>query len=167
MYAIAEKQRVGPFPHHSWQGERDDEWLNFELDYIWDTYFPDVSRVNQVKIEFAKNWKARLGMITLSSSGRTTYIGINSLLRHRQVPWFVPNITIAHELVHYAHGFGSPLPRKYAHPHKGGVVAKELARRGLEKEHNLYSNWLAEHWHSFYPRTTSGLTLVSNLSASF
>lgn len=167
MYAIADIHTVGPFSHHLWQGERDNEWLKFELDYIWDTYFSDVARVNHVTIEFAKKWKARLGMITLSASGRTTYIGINSLLRLRQVPWFVPDITIAHELVHYSHGFGSPLPRKYDHPHKGGIVAKELAKRGLEKEHNLYANWLAEHWHTFYPRAKGGLALVSNLAASF
>ena len=166
MYAIAELQSVGLLPHHSWQDERDNEWLNFELDYIWDTYFSDITRVNSVKIEFARNWKARVGMITLSASGSMTYIGINSLLRYRQVPWFVPTITIAHELVHYAHGFGSPLPRKYSHPHKGGIVFKELAARGLEKEHNLYTNWLADYWHSFYSRMTSELTLVPDLSAS-
>lgn len=166
MYAISETQAVGPFPHRRWQGERDSEWLDAELDYLWNTHFRDVTRANVVKIQFAKEWKARLGMITLSASGRTTYIGINSLLCNRQVPWYVPTVTIAHELVHYTHGFGSPLQRKYRHPHKGGVVAKELKARGLEIEHHLFSNWITDHWHSFYARATSGLMLVSNLPAS-
>ncbi|MCL5264160.1 MAG: hypothetical protein M1343_03030 [Chloroflexi bacterium] len=142
------------------QGTRDDEWLRYELDYIWDAYFRDVMRVNVVKIQFSREWKARLGMITLSASGHTTHIGINSLLRNRQAPWFVPMITIAHELVHYAHGFGSPLPREHAHPHRGGIVARELERRGLGEEHRMWLKWVCEDWHSFYARAKSGLRLV-------
>jgi hypothetical protein len=164
MHAIVEPNVVGPFPHRSWQGERDDEWLSAELDYLWQAHFDDVTRANLVKIQFAKRWKGRLGMITLSASGRTTYIGINSLLCDLQVPWYVPTITIAHELVHYAHGFGSPLAKQYTHPHKGGVVAKELRSRGLGVEYRLFDNWTNEHWHAFYGRATSALRLVPELT---
>jgi hypothetical protein len=166
MYAIFEPHVVGPFPHRSWPGERDNEWLADELDFLWRMYFDDVKRANMVRIMFARSWKTRLGMITLSTSGRTTYIAINSLLCDRQVPWYVPTITIAHELVHYAHGFGSPLDRTKPHPHKGGVVPKELRSRGLDVEYRLFDNWANEHWQAFYSRATSALKLVPELSAS-
>ncbi|MBI2953521.1 MAG: hypothetical protein HYY30_04345 [Chloroflexi bacterium] len=166
MSAIAETERVGSFPHNLTKDDRDNEWLNAKLDFLWNTYFSDVARVNHVKIEFGKRWKGRLGMITLSASGSTTYIAVNSLLRSRQAPYFVPTITVAHELVHYAHGFGSPLPRRYAHPHQGGVVAKDLAERGLGNEHRLYRKWLAEHWYDFYGRATSPIRRVSSLPVS-
>src|SRR3990172_5532608 len=113
MYAVAEAEArfldVALLDVGKCQRDRDDEWLRRDLDYLWDTHFGDVRRANHLEIEFARDWKSRLGLITLSSSGRTTYIGINSLLRCAQVPWYVPTVTIAHELAHYSHGFGSPL----------------------------------------------------------
>lgn len=150
MYAVAEAPFIDPTLGDPITSDRNKEWLRRELDDIWARHFHDVERANYVEIGFGRAWKARLGLITLSSSGRTTFIGVNSLLRSRFVPRYVPRVTIAHELVHYAHGFGSPLPKIYSHPHRGGVVAKELARRGLGFEHQLYNQWLQEHWHGFY-----------------
>ncbi len=96
------------------------------------------------------SWKTRLGVIKLSECQRHTLIGINSLLRLPAVPPLIVEVTIAHELVHYAHGFGSPLPRKYRYPHRGGVVERELRRRGLGEKLAEYSRWLEEHWFPLY-----------------
>ena len=128
---------------------RTDEWLGQELAYVWSRYFPDTPRVNEVNIFFGRGWKTRLGFITSSVCGSRSYIGINKLLRHPQVPDYVNTITIAHELTHYSHGFGSPLPRKYQHPHKGGVVAKELVARGLGPQLRHYLKWTNECWEPF------------------
>jgi len=136
-------------------GERDNRWLRQELNYLWITFFSDVPHANSVMIEYSRGWKNRLGMICLSLTGRTSYIGINSLLRLPQVPSYVALVTIAHELVHYSHGFGSPLPRRYEHPHRGGVVVKELVNRGLGSEYDLYLQWIREHWEVFYARNRS------------
>ncbi len=81
------------------------------LDYIWQHYFSDISRVNEVQIAYCFPWKNRLGLIRLSLDNALSFIGINALLQHQQVPEYILITTIAHELTHYAHGFGSPLPR--------------------------------------------------------
>ncbi len=160
MYAVAETPLIDSSANDQARSDRDEEWLRRELEFIWETYFGDVERLNAVEIRFGRPWKARLGMITLSASGRTTYIGVNSLLHSRLVPNFIPRVTIAHELVHYSHGFGSPLPKKCSHPHRGGVVAKELADRGLDDEHRYYQQWLHDNWLLFYGRCRYGLKLM-------
>ena len=133
---------------------RDDLWLERELDYLWENHFADVPRVNHVAVAFTGTWKTRLGVITLSEDQKTTYISLNALLGHPEVPYYVASITLAHEMVHYCHGFGSPLPRRYKYPHRGGIVEKELRRRGLQVEHDLYDDWVYTHWYDFYERVT-------------
>jgi hypothetical protein len=131
---------------------RDDPWLRREVDLIWARYFPDTPRVNAVDVAWRRAWKRRLGVISLSHDESTTRIGLNSLLARSEVPYCVTLITVAHELTHYAHGFGSPLPRKYPHPHRGGVVTRELRERGLADAHDEYCDWIDQHWWSFYAR---------------
>jgi hypothetical protein len=62
------------------------------------------------------------------------------------VPESVLISTISHEICHYAHGFHSPLPKKYKYPHKGGVVNKELSVRGLDTVIKESDIWLKENW---------------------
>jgi hypothetical protein len=131
---------------------RDGAWLRRELDGVWDRYFADTPRVNEVDIEFVGAWKRRLGVIRMSLDEAETHIGINSLLRHEDAPYCITLITVAHELAHYAHGFGSPLPRKYQFPHRGGVIERELIARGLRRELDHYEDWIEHHWWSFYAR---------------
>ena len=131
---------------------RDDHWLRGEVDQIWGRYFHDTPRVNQIDVGWRKAWKRRLGVISLSHDEQTTHIGVNSLLARPEAPYCLTLITVAHELVHYAHGFGSPLPRKYTHPHRGGIVLRELRDRGLDAELDEYHGWIDQHWWSFYAR---------------
>lgn len=125
-------------------------WLAEQLAHIWATYFPDVARVNDVTVRFVREGKTRLGWIALSESGRSTLIGINGLLALPDVPQYVCHVTIAHELVHYAHGFGSPLPCCFVDPHAGGVVERELEVRGLGALLQWSDEWSTRHWFSFY-----------------
>jgi hypothetical protein len=140
---------------------RDDRWLNHILETIWNHYFADVPRVNHVRVDYGAAWKTRLGLITMSEDEATSYIQINSLLRHWDVPDNVTQITVAHEMVHYAHGFGSPLPRRYKHPHRGGIVKRELHRRGLAAEYARYDEWVYERWYDFHAANTVGQRGVS------
>jgi hypothetical protein len=133
-------------------GHRDDDWLRREVDDIWARYFDDTPRVNEVEVGWRRPWKRRLGVISLSHDQKTTRIGLNSLLARHDAPYCLTLITVAHELTHYAHGFGSPLPRKYRHPHRGGIVTRELRKRGLEAALAEYHGWIEEHWWSFYAR---------------
>ncbi len=129
---------------------RDDRWLEQLLDLIWTNHFSDTPRLNHVHVSFGAAWKSRLGLITMSEDEETTYIQVNALLRLAEVPEYVAKITVAHEMVHYAHGFGSPLPRRYKHPHRGGIVRRELVNRGLALEYELYDTWVYTHWYDMY-----------------
>ncbi|HEU5382789.1 MAG TPA: hypothetical protein VFV38_45865 [Ktedonobacteraceae bacterium] len=120
------------------------------LENIWNGYFSDVSRVNQVDIAYYRPWKRRLGQIRMSFDSRTSCIGLNSLLQLSQIPEYILITTIAHELVHYTHGFGSPLPCLHPHPHAGHVVDRELERRGLGETLRQCNAWIDQHWFSFY-----------------
>ncbi|MGH2507668.1 MAG: hypothetical protein ACRDHZ_09745 [Ktedonobacteraceae bacterium] len=122
------------------------------LDEIWQGYFADVSRVNQLEIAYGQPWKRRLGLIRLSLDNTTSFIGVNALLQIQQIPEYILIITIAHEITHYAHGFGSPLPRQYTHPHAHHVVQDELERRGLGEMMRLCDAWIDSAWFSFYDR---------------
>ncbi|MBX6771472.1 MAG: hypothetical protein IRY83_07085 [Chloroflexi bacterium] len=139
------------------QAVRDSDWLCRTLYDLWDRYFSDTPRVNIVRIGFGRAWKNRLGSICLSDDQSTSYISINSLLRYPEVPDYVPLVTVAHEMVHYAHGFGSPLPRRYRHPHRGGIVRREIVRRGMAREYEQYDAWICAHWYDFYHARTRRL----------
>lgn len=130
--------------------QRDERWLADLLDQIWEQYFTDTPRANRVRVSYGGAWKSRLGLITMSEDEKTSYIQVNALLKHPEIPENITFVTVAHEMVHYAHGFGSPLPRRYKHPHRGGVVKRELFRRGMAREYDLYDQWVYDHWYEFY-----------------
>jgi hypothetical protein len=135
---------------HSAKRGEDERNVTQYLERIWQEYFADIPRVNAVQIAYCSPWKMRLGLIRLSLDNATTFIGINSLLRLVQVPECVLITTIAHELVHYAHGFGSPLPRLYPHPHAHDIVEQELEQRALGELLRYSNTWIDDEWHSFY-----------------
>lgn len=130
---------------------RDNAWLAGQLDYIWDTWFADIQRVTPVSIRFVRPWKRRLAVIYLTEGEQHSFIGVNRLLRDWRVPYTVCLVTIAHELAHYAHGFGSHMPRRYRHPHRGNVVQQELSRRGLGDELRFYTDWTNDCWFDLLP----------------
>ena len=122
------------------------------LETIWQRYFSDVPCMNEVQIAYCAPWKTRLGLIRMTVDEAISFIGINALLQQHTVPEYLLVTTIAHELVHYAHGFGSPLPRLYTHPHANNVVNKELTRRGLKEYVQLSDEWIDNYWFEFYQK---------------
>lgn len=148
---------------------RDNKWLENRLDYIWESFFPDIKRANKVVIKFGKKARRQLGSIkwvdqdgkglkvrrSILKKIRTyrfkpksarTQITITSYFKDEKVPDFVVDATISHELCHYAHGFSSPLKQIYNHPHKGNVVGKELSRRGIGELEKDAKDWLKDNW---------------------
>ena len=109
---------------------RDDQWLAERLNQIWQLLFPEIERKNNVVIRFKGRWKNKFGHIKRLKNNDTE-IAINGLFRNEIIPEYVIDTTIAHELIHYSHGFQSPLPRKYKHPHAGGIVRREMLKRGF------------------------------------
>lgn len=127
---------------------RDDAWLQMVLDKIWDNYFADVPQENDVRIIFGRRAKRRLGSISVDPlQPNTSLITINGIFkREAEVPEFVVEATIFHELTHYSHGFNSPLTRARAHPHAGGVMRHEFAERGLLELYLQQKQWLKANW---------------------
>ena len=145
---------------------RDNSYLEERLYYIWENFFADVPRKNSVIIKFGKGSGRQLGSIKWANEStkikgvigkkideinsqddkRISLITITKLFQNEIVPEYIIDATIAHELVHYTHGFNSPLERSVKHPHKGKVVEKELNKRGLGKMYQSSNVWLKENW---------------------
>ena len=148
---------------------RDNDYLEERLFSLWEDHFADVPRKNLVLIKFGKYSKRQLGSIRWitkrtgdkgllkkreseldeQDDKRITLITVTRYFQDPTVPDYVVDATIAHELVHYVHGFHSPLKQVYKHPHKGGVIEKELRKRGLGKMHGAATTWQRANWQKF------------------
>ena len=149
------------------QTERTNEWLEKMMYDLWEGHFNDIPRKNYVLIKFGRRAKRQLGSIKWVRSNtkvkqllrervsnlseqddsRITVITITSLFRSFRVPVYVVESTVAHEMVHYAHGFFSPLKQMYNYPHQGGIIRRELEQRGLGEIHRKSKKWLKEKWY--------------------
>jgi len=141
--------------------ERDNKWLRDRLKYLWQRYFSDVPIVNKITIKFGRPTRTRLGSIKPGRKlgNEHSIITINGHFTNLEIPEFVVDAVIAHEFMHYAHGFASPHEKAFSHPHKGGVVDWDLKERGLDDILKLEKKWLKLNWsnyiknnHQFKPR---------------
>ena len=121
---------------------RNEKFLENILYDLWENHFCDIPRRNLVLIKFGKHSKRQLGSIKLASQRtkikgllkekwhdytvqddkRVTVITINRYFMDEVIPEFVVRATIAHELCHYAHGFNSPLEKRFDKPHRGSII---------------------------------------------
>lgn len=126
---------------------RDQQWLETRFSQLWQLFFPEVEKRN-VSIRWKGKWKNKFGHIKSTKKG--TEIAINTLFQDLRVPEEVIKITIAHEIVHYLHGFHSHLPRQHSHPHKGNIVNKELIKRGFKHSIKMEKEWYKKEWPPIY-----------------
>lgn len=124
---------------------RDNQWLLSRLDFLWTNYFPDISQINPVFIAFGRFARLRFGSIRLDPQLKKTYIVITSMFKNEKIPQEVVDHTIAHELCHYAHGFSSPRRKLHRFPHEGGVIRKEMEKRGLIYLFNAHQRWIKDY----------------------
>lgn len=125
-----------------------------------------MSQPNSIEIAFGRRAKRRFGSIRMDGGlrarreNRASRITINGVFRDERIPEEIIRATIAHELCHYAHGFCSPLPQKYKHPHQGSVVHRELKGRGLHHLHEYEKIWSKNNWPKIvaqeFPRVARG-----------
>lgn len=130
---------------------RDNVWLENRLVYVWDKYFSDIEKKNDVLIKFGSKARTRLGSIRYHKKGvlnfnPSTEIRLTGFFMEENVPEYIIDLTIAHELCHYTHGFFSPHPVLSRFPHKGGIVDNELKTRGLAQMLSMQKKWLKEVW---------------------
>ena len=128
--------------------ERDHLWLKKRLTIIWQRYFPDVAIANNVLVKFGRPTRTRLGSIKFGrrKENPNTIITINGFFTDPEIPDFVVDGVLAHELTHYAQGFCSPHEQNHRYPHQGGVVRRELVDRGLKDLLQLEKRWVKENW---------------------
>lgn len=125
---------------------RNQPWLKQRLTHVWQAHFSDMVAANRVVIRFGRVARTRLGSIRMSRDKKVSTILINRLFQNSVVPVEVVESTIAHELVHYLHGFSSPFEQKFCSPHAGGVVTKELKKRGFGEILQQQKRWLKTEW---------------------
>jgi hypothetical protein len=150
---------------------RTNNWLAERMYDLWDDHFADVPRKNLVIITFGRASSRQLGSIkwarkntriksllkskaiqdahAVQDDRRITVITITRNFQDPDIPEYVVKATIAHEIVHYVHGFSSPLKQTYRYPHQGGIVRKELESRGLGELHTKARRWLRENWSDY------------------
>lgn len=124
---------------------RDDYWLRKRLEAMWEMLFPEIPRENNIVVRFKGKWKNKFGHIKRLKN-KDSEIVINKFFRHEAVPEYIIDLTLAHEMVHYMHGFNSPLPRQFKHPHAGGIVNRELKKRGFGHLILQEKKWVKEEW---------------------
>jgi hypothetical protein len=129
---------------------RNNIWLERRMDVIWSKLMPEVERKNNVVILFKGRWKNKFAHIKKLRDGSTEIV-VNSLFRFPDVPDFILDTTIAHELIHYMHGFQSPYPQQFRYPHMGGIVEKEMKKRGFDFLLSLEKDWIKNRWRNLYP----------------
>jgi len=109
--------------------------------------FPERGVTNFLVIKWGGKWSRVLGRIKpLENKEYGSIIEINSLLKQIEVPEYVLDYILMHELTHYFQGFGSNHERKHKHPHKGHIVEKELARHGWDEITKKSEKWIKENW---------------------
>ena len=124
---------------------RDDLFLRNRLEYIWNTGFNDIEKKNKIYIMFKGNWKNKFGHIKMLHNGSSEIV-VNGYFKNPKVPEWIIDLTIAHELVNYSNGFNSPLPKLFKHPHQGGIVDKDLKKRGFNELIKMEKNWIEKEW---------------------
>lgn len=130
---------------------RNNHWLEQELNDIWKRYFSDIEKLNNIHIVFGRKARRRLGSIRQLNrfeKSSDTEIKITGFFKSEDIPEYIVDLTIAHELCHYAHGFASPLPKFSRFPHRGDIVDRELKARGLEEPLKLQEKWLKDNWNN-------------------
>ena len=124
---------------------RDNNWLLSRLNLIWSKYFSDVWKTNPIHIKFGRYSKYRLGSIKLNQQTHQSLITITAMFKDAGIPVSVLDHTLAHELVHFAHGFSSKRARLHQYPHAGGVVQREMEQRGMGHLNKAYKIWVKQY----------------------
>jgi hypothetical protein len=148
---------------------RNNKWLKKIAQDIWFKYFSDISPTNDLRVKFGKRAKWQLGCIRqgikeqslirrwrqASSPAMTnrlsspSVVTINGYFKNPVVPQYVIEAILAHEFIHYLSGFSSSRPRLFRYPHRGGIIDKEMKRRGLKEIEKKQKKWVKENWNRF------------------
>ncbi len=136
---------------------RSSKWLKDRFEYLKQRYFSDIEIKNNIIVKFGRPCKTRLGSI---KKGRrienfNSIITINGHFRDPQIPSYVVDAVLAHEFMHYGHGFASPHEQAYDFPHQGGVIDNDLKERGLYDILQSEKVWIKKNWEAYLKKNHS------------
>ncbi len=131
-------------------------WLGERVQLLRENHYADVPQGHPIETRWGSRARYRFGSIAARNG--VCVILANQLFADERVPVYVVDETLAHELAHYAHGYGSGLPRLYSHPHRGGIIEAELRKRGLGELHDKAEVWRKTQWEAFYLSQCDDLT---------
>jgi hypothetical protein len=127
--------------------------------------FAERGVTNFLVVKTGRKWKRTLGHIkTLENNEYGSAIEINPMLFDLDVPEYVLDYVIMHELTHYFQGFASNHQKKHKHPHRGGIVEKELARLGWEEIQTKSDKWIKENWEEILKKNGVNTTVIQRRS---
>ncbi len=142
---------------------RTDTWLRSRVERLWSLYFADSPQGLPIRVRFGSRALYRYGSIAQRKGA--SLITINGLMRYEEVPEWVVDSVLAHELVHYVQGFGSGLPKTVRYPHRGGVIQRELAQRDLADLEVRGDEWLATNWKAHFARYAPDILAAKQMRA--
>ncbi|MBU2595279.1 hypothetical protein KJ713_00375 [Patescibacteria group bacterium] len=126
---------------------RHNKWLKKIAQEIWHKYFADISPTNDLRVKFGKRARWQLGCIRQSlKKGSPSIVTINGYFKNEIVPQYVIESILAHEFVHYLTGFSSSRPKLFRYPHRGGIINREMRRRGLVEIEKKQKEWIDKNW---------------------
>lgn len=135
---------------------RTHKWLEEQFEQLLRTNFVDLAIKNPIYVRFGRRTSRRLGSISFErikeEPEKVSVITINGYFRSEVIPKEIVHVTLAHELIHYLHGFNSKHNQIFDFPHKGSIVNKELRHRGFSNELKFQRQWLKEKWEKIIHR---------------
>lgn len=111
-------------------------------------HFADLLHGEPIDVAIGRRAARRLASVKRGPSGPV--ITVNPLLLLPDLPPEVLEATIAHELCHIVHGFGTANRTMGLQPHRGGIVDAELNRRGLKNTAQVAKDWCRSQWGTWY-----------------
>jgi len=124
-----------------------DDLLAETLSRMLSEHFTDIPHPEEIEVGVGRRSRRRLGTVRRGPNGPS--ITINPLLLLDGVPEYVLDATMAHELCHVVHGYGT-LHRPKHPPHRGGRVTAELRARGLHAMTDRADAWIRSQWTNWY-----------------
>ncbi len=119
------------------------------LNRLLTDHFSDIRNPETIRIRTGRRSRLRLGSVRSGRHGPE--ITINPLLMLDGVPESVAMATVAHELCHIVHGYGTHQRPKHP-PHRGGRINAELRARGLDELEASAHAWVRNNWQGWFER---------------
>lgn len=123
---------------------RNNDYLVRKLNDILTNNFSDKILANPIEIRFGRKAACRLGSIRKQE--KVSLIMLTGYFQDERVPEELIEVTVAHELAHYFHGFCSDHKKISDHPHRGRLVDRELINRGFGDKLIFQRKWLKTEW---------------------